>query len=168
MDLSKSHKSSTNQRGAAIKAATRQRKTVAAMTFRMLHIRSYLCEWQIFMYLDTAINNIICILHENRKTVIMAWYLQILLSGSWFQIKICMLNGNKYPQMSKSNMARKTIIMFCTVLKCLIRHIVHMIRALPVDPIINKMKENVRQMIRFSMLYSSIVRITPKYVFPAT
>ena len=28
--------------------------------------------------------------------------------------------------------------------------------------------ENVRQMIRFSMLYSSIVRITPKYVFPAT
>jgi hypothetical protein len=42
-----------------------------------------------------------------------------------------------------------------------------MIRALPVDPIINKMKENVRQMIRFSMLYSSIVRITPKYIFRA-
>jgi hypothetical protein len=40
-----------------------------------------------------------------------------------------------------------------SVLKCLIRHIVHMIRALPVDPIINKMKENVRQMIRFSVLY---------------
>jgi hypothetical protein len=39
--------------------------------------------------------------------------------------------------MSKSNMARKTIIMFCIVLKCLIRHIVHMIRALPVDPIIS-------------------------------
>ena len=79
-----------------------------------------------------------------------------------------MLNGNKYPQMSKSNMARKTIIMFCIVLKCLIRHIVHMIRALPVDPNINKMKENVRQMIRFSMLYSSIVRITPKYIFRAS
>jgi hypothetical protein len=73
MDLSKSHKSSTNQRGEAIEAATRQRKTVAAMTFLMLHIRSYLCEWQIFTYLDKAINNIICILHENRKTVIMAW-----------------------------------------------------------------------------------------------
>jgi hypothetical protein len=82
-----------------------------------------ICGYLLPFSMHILINNIICILHENRKTVIMAWYLQILLSGSWFQIKICMLNGNKYPQMSKSNMARKTIMVVIIVIPCAVTSI---------------------------------------------
>ena len=131
---------------------------VAPIKFLMLKTWLYIWLWQILKYLDRAMIIMNRILQENRKAVIIAWNRQDSRDGSVFRMSISILYGCKYPQMSKSTMARRITMAFWTVLKCLILAIVQMIRTLPTVPVIYITIDNIRHPTRVPTLYNSVVR----------